>query len=149
MSKHYSYGVLIRNRMVLAGLTLGLVTIMLGVFIELTLTSQRSTISPTVQKLIEPLNPLLDIETVERLEEYPLVTREAIREAIAPRDVAGVGAVAPNTVVFPGEEATPPVPETTQPIASPEPASQPPPTQDGEQSSGEVDVPIEQLVPEE
>lgn len=82
MTKHYSYAALLRQREVLAALTLGLVTVMAGVGIELTLTSQRTTIDPAVQRLIEPLDPLLDLKTVERLEGYQNLTLETARAAV-------------------------------------------------------------------
>lgn len=122
MSSHYSYGSLLRQRVVVAGLTLGLVTIMTGLFIELTLTSKKTTIDSSVQRLIEPLNPLLDLKTVEKLEAYPLVTKEAIRSAIVPRNVNGVGEIVPNETP---EAATSPAPGVVAPSASPEPPPEP------------------------
>ena len=122
MSGHYSYNSLYLRRVMVAGLTLGLVTIMVGLFIELTLTSKKSTIDNSVQKLIEPLNPLLDLKTVEKLENYPLVTKEAIRSAIVPKNVNGVGEVVPNETTPAG--ATP-APVVAQPTPSPEVAPEP------------------------
>jgi hypothetical protein len=122
MSSHYSYGYLLRQRVVVAGLTLGLVTIMTGLFIELTLTSKKTTIDNSVQRLIEPLNPLLDLKTVEKLEAYPLVTKEAIRSAIVPRDVNGVGEIVPNET---SEAGATPAPVVAVPSPSPEPPPEP------------------------
>lgn len=126
MSKHYSYGSLLRQRVVVAGLTLGLVTIMTGLFIELTVTSKKSTIDSSVQKLIEPLNPLLDLKTVDTLESYPLVTKEAIRSAIAPKDTGSVGQIVPNED---GASGASPAPASAQtPVVTP--PSQPSPEPD-------------------
>jgi hypothetical protein len=127
MSRHYSYGALLRQRIVVAGLTLGLVTIMIGLFIELTVTSKKSTIDSSVQRLIEPLNPLLDLKTVQTLERYPIVTKEAIRSAITPKDVSGVGQIVPNeTGETSAASSTSPAPsQAPAPSPSPEPSPEP------------------------
>ncbi len=121
--KRYSYGSILRQRLVMAGLTLGLVTIMLGLFIELAVTSKKSTIDNSVRQLIEPLNPLLDLETVTRLEGYRAITPEVIRAAVRPVDVAGVGAMVPN-------EEAPASPSASFPAASPNAATQPLPPEE-------------------
>ncbi len=74
MKRHYSYASILRQRTVVAGLTLGLVTIMTGLSIELSVTANKSTISAAVQRLMEPLDPLLDLKTIERLESYQPVS---------------------------------------------------------------------------
>lgn len=145
MSRHYNYGALLRQRIVVAGLTLGLVTIMVGIFIELTVTSKKSTIDSSVQRLIQPLNPLLDLQTVETLEGYPLITREAIRTAITPKDVEGVGAIVPNEDGSTSEVSPSPEPgqaQTQTPVATPPPEPSPEP---------EIapDIPAEEIVPDQ
>lgn len=83
--KRFSYGSLLRQRLVVAALTLGLVAVAIGVMVDIIAVSQRTTIPPEVQRLIVPLNPQLDITTVERLEATQQVTlpqaREFVREA--------------------------------------------------------------------
>lgn len=72
--KRYSYSNLLHQRIILAGLTLGLVAVVTGVMIDILATSQRTTIPSSTRKLIEPLNPQLNLTVVEQLEEYELVT---------------------------------------------------------------------------
>lgn len=147
MSRHYNYGALLRQRIVVAGLTLGLVTIMIGIFIELTVTSNKSTIDNSVQKLIEPLNPLLDLKTVDTLESYPLITREAIRSAIAPKDVAGVGAIVPNEEGEAGVTSSPApgqVPAQTPVVVTPSPSPEP-----SQEFEIPPEIPAEQIVPDQ
>lgn len=80
MAKTYSG--LLRRRILVATLTLGLVAVVLGVLIDLIVTGQRSTIAAPTQKLIAPLNPQLDLEVLEQLEAYELVTFEQAREGV-------------------------------------------------------------------
>lgn len=71
--KHFHYAALLRDRTLVAALTLGLVVVMVGMGIELIVNSERSTIAAPTQKLIAPLDPQLDVKTVERLESYKSV----------------------------------------------------------------------------
>lgn len=77
-----SYGGLQRNRLIVAGLTLGLVTVMFGVLLDIALSGQRTTIAAPTQRLIAPLNPQLDLTVLERIESYELVTFEQAREGV-------------------------------------------------------------------
>lgn len=77
-----SYRALLRGRLLVAGLTLGLVVVMVGVIMDLLLTSRRTTIAKPTQKLIAPLNPQLDLSVIETLENYELVTFEDAREGV-------------------------------------------------------------------
>ncbi len=77
-----SYSGLLRNRLILVGLTLGLVTVIFGVLLDIFLSSQRTTIARPTQQLIAPLDPRLNLEVIERLEQYELVTFEQAREGV-------------------------------------------------------------------
>jgi hypothetical protein len=70
------------NRVIVAGLTLGLITVMFGVILDIALTGQRNTIATPTLKLIEPLNPQLDLSVVDRLERYEFVSFEQAREGV-------------------------------------------------------------------
>lgn len=106
MTRHYSYTSILRQRTVVAALTLGLVTVMTGLFIELTLTAQRTTISASVKRLMEPLDPLLDMKTVERLESYQAVsldTAKSFVQELLNRPPTEVETVAPQAPIRIGE----------------------------------------------
>jgi hypothetical protein len=83
MKNSTNYSHLLRQRVVLLGLTLGLITIFLGVMIELAVSSQKTKIPPAVQRLILPLNPQLDVKTVEKIESYPPVTLDVARSELS------------------------------------------------------------------
>ena len=77
--KHLSYTAILRQRLVVAGLTLGLITVMIGVGIDIYLKNTQSTIPGSTRALTQPLNPQLDVATVERLESYETVTTNGAR----------------------------------------------------------------------
>ncbi len=77
--RRISYGSLLRQRMVVAALTLGLITAMIGVGIDIYLANTRTTIPNTTRALTEPLDPQLNIETVVTLESYETVTVESAK----------------------------------------------------------------------
>ncbi|MCD8484073.1 hypothetical protein LRY65_03380 [Candidatus Woesebacteria bacterium] len=77
--KRLSYAGILRQRLVVAGLTLGLIAVMIGVGIDIYLSNTRTTIPSTTRALTEPLNPQLDVETVLTLESYETVTTEGAR----------------------------------------------------------------------
>lgn len=79
---HFSYRSLLRQRAVLAGLTLGFVVLIFWVFLELAIASQKTTVPGSVRRLVEPLNPELDLTVVEKLEQYENVTVEQARQGI-------------------------------------------------------------------
>jgi hypothetical protein len=70
------------SRVIVAGLTLGLITVMFGVILDIALTGQRNTIATPTLKLIEPLNPQLDLSVVDRLERYEFVSFEQASEGV-------------------------------------------------------------------
>lgn len=77
-----SYAILEHRRLLVVGLTIGLVTVLFGVMLDLILSGQRSTISLPTQKLIALLNPQLNLTVIEQVEGYELVTFEQAREAV-------------------------------------------------------------------
>jgi hypothetical protein len=80
--KRYSYQALLRQRVVVAGLTLGLLTVMVGVGIELYVSTQRTTLPATTKGLIEPLDPLLDLKTVDALEQKKFVPLDEAKNRV-------------------------------------------------------------------
>lgn len=72
--KRFSYAAILRQRTIVAGLTLGLIAVMIGVGIDIYISNNTTTISGSTRALTEPLNPQLDVETVETLESYETVT---------------------------------------------------------------------------
>lgn len=112
--KRFSYGTLLRQRLVIAALTLGLVAVFIGVIVDLIAVSQRTTIPPEVQRLIVPLNPQLDVSTVERLEATQLVTLPQAKEFVRQARLSATTS-APEA----SESATPsptPVPDESGPV---------------------------------
>lgn len=77
-----SYSVLQSHRLLVVGLTIGLVTVIFGVMIDLVLSGQRTSISLPTQQLIAPLNPQLDLRVVEQVEEYEFVSFDQAREGV-------------------------------------------------------------------
>ncbi len=77
--KHFSYATILRQRLVVAGLTLGLIAVMIGVGIDIYISNNRTTIPSSTRALTEPLDPQLDVDTVLRLESYETVTVESAR----------------------------------------------------------------------
>lgn len=77
--RHFSYIALLRQRTIVAGLTLGLIAVMIGVGIDIYISNNRSTIPSTTRSLTDPLNPQLDVTTVETIESYETVTVDGAR----------------------------------------------------------------------
>lgn len=96
--KRLSYQGILRQRIVVAALTLGLLTVIIGVSIELYASTQRTTLPSAIQRLIVPLDPLIDLDTIEALEEKQFVSLEEARQRVQNQVNQGV---APAT-----EEAT-------------------------------------------
>lgn len=129
--KRFSYSSLLRQRLVIAGLTLGLVAVAIGVIVDIVAVSQRTTIPPEVQRLILPLNPQLDVSTVERLEATQQVTlpqaRDFVRQAQqqGPTDTPQATPSGTLTPVFFGAELESPE-SGSAPETVPEPALETP-----------------------
>lgn len=79
-ARRFSYSSLLKQRIILAGLTLGLVAVAIGVMIDIFATSKKTTIPPKVRQLIQPLNPQLNLTVIEKLEKYELVTLSQARQ---------------------------------------------------------------------
>ncbi len=80
--KRYNYQALLRQRSVVAALTIGLLAAMLGTGIELYVSTKETTVTPVIKTLTEPLDPLLDLNTIEQLEQKRLVTVDEAREGV-------------------------------------------------------------------
>ncbi len=112
--RRLTYGGILRQRVVVAALTLGLLTVAVGIGIELYLSTQRTTLPAGIKQLIEPLNPLIDLKTIETLEKKQYVTvdearqhlREIITIAESPQGTAE-GALLPLVPLPAGEELLP------------------------------------------
>ena len=110
--KRASYKGLLRQREVVAGLTLALLVVMVGVGLELYTSTQRTTLPATVRSLIEPLDPLIDLKTIEALE---LKRAVSLQEAKTRVESSVNSGIAPATE----EEGTPsaePVQGTAPPV---------------------------------
>lgn len=103
--KRYSYQALLRQRIVVAGLTLGLLTVMIGVGIELYISTQRTTLPETTRSLIVPLDPLLDLKTVDTLEQKRLVPLDEAKSRVQTEISAGTpaaeGEATPSAAISP------------------------------------------------
>lgn len=98
--RRVSYKGILRQREVVAGLTLALLVVMLGVGIELYVSTQRTTLPATTRQLIEPLDPLIDLDTIEALEGKRAVSLQEAKTRV--ESAVNLG-VAPATE----EEGTP------------------------------------------
>jgi len=87
-----SYSGLLRQRVVVAGLTLGLLTVMIGVMVDIYLANTQTKIPSSTRALTAPLDPQLDIETVQRIESYEAVSvagaRAYVRQIVQARQTA-------------------------------------------------------------
>lgn len=114
MARKTTYQGLLHQRTLVAGLTLGLVAVMIGVSVDLIFTGQRSTIPATTQRLIVPLDPQLDISVIEAVEGYQEVTVEEARQGVSqpvtpsPEPILESGFFDPSTAI-----STEPTPEPT------------------------------------
>lgn len=122
--RHYSYRTLYQQRVVVAGLTLGLLAVIVGVSFELYLSTQRTTIPSTVSRLTTPLDPLIDVSVVEKLETYRLVTQPEARGRV--QQSLEETPVAPLTEPAEGEALTPAELETLATNPTPEPVVEAP-----------------------
>lgn len=124
-----NYRSLLRQREVVAGLTLALLAVMVGVGIELYVSTQRTTLPETTQRLIEPLDPLIDLKTIEALEDKQAVSLEQAKSRVETVINQGVPpATEESTPSAQTTEETAPVPiegptaESQLPEATPTPA---------------------------
>lgn len=127
--KRYSYQLLLRQRLVVAALTLGLLAIMIGVGIELYLSTQRTTLPPTTQKLLTPLDPLLDLKTIDALEQKRTVTIDQAKSRVQTEINLNVPPATEEELIptpTPAPPAGTPVP-TPEPTPTPEPGPEAPP----------------------
>lgn len=76
-----SYQSILRQRAMVAALTLGLIAVLIWTIGEIVLTERKSPSIPAA-RLIEPLNPELDLSLVQQLEALPLVTAETAKQLL-------------------------------------------------------------------
>jgi len=79
-----TYRGLQQQRLVLAALVLGLVAVFVGILLEVYYRGARATnISPSVQRLATPLNPVLNTEVLGQLDTYEQLSLELIKAEFA------------------------------------------------------------------
>lgn len=131
--RRLTYKGILRQREVVAGLTLALLVVMLGVGIELYVSTRQTTLPATTRRLIEPLDPLIDLETIEALEDKRAVP---LQEAKAQVERAVNLSIAPATEEEgtpsgePVQGTPPPVAEESEALLLPEPTPTPVPTEE-------------------
>lgn len=137
-----SYLQLQQSRLLIAGLTLGLLAVIFGVLLDLILTGQRTTIPLPTQKLIAPLNPQLDLVPLETVEGYEFVSFEQAREGVRQaREQSGGAAVVELLPVEPVPDTNPLLPdESATPTATPPDTPAQPPSQPPEQTPDSPDT---------
>lgn len=81
---YVSYQSLQMQRLLLAGLILGLIAVMLGILFEVYYRGARATqISPAIRRLAEPLNPVLNTDVLSQVDEYEQLSLDQIRAQFA------------------------------------------------------------------
>jgi hypothetical protein len=81
---YVSYQSLQMQRLLLAGLILGLLAVIVGVLFEVYYRGARATqISPAIRRLAEPLNPVLNTDVLAQVDEYEQLSLEQIRAQFA------------------------------------------------------------------
>lgn len=88
---HITYKGLQQQRLVLAALVLGLVAVFVGILLEVYYRGARATqISPAVQRLATPLNPVLNTDVLSQLDTYEQLSLELIKAefALTPPSIA-------------------------------------------------------------
>lgn len=76
----YNYKQLLRQRIVLAALTFGLVAVMTWVIVDIAINSVQSQIPKDLKTLSEPLNPAINETMLEDLSRRQLLGLEAVRD---------------------------------------------------------------------
>lgn len=122
-NKFLSYESLRKQRLLLIGLILALVTVMIWVGVELTASQHTSQVDPELRELAKPMNPTLNTEVLDKIEAYEFISPQQARKVVEDNPIVIVEEE--NVLRLPSDEATPSA--TTTDIVSPDSEIEVPP----------------------